>query len=156
MRHTHLMAPAYYHLRIDDKELKITDGEIVFSSANSSTYKITNANSAKREFMLVKGRKTTYEGYMTASIVETPDKSTKESIERAKDLLKKSQKESNPKEYAKTVTFIASNSSDEPLVTVSFLGYVKDIKRIAPEKEGFSTFIVTIVEFDSDSFKINQ
>ena len=156
MSHVHLMSPAYYHLRIDDKELKITDSEVVFSSTNSSTYKITNTDSARREFMLIKGRKVAYYGSMTVSIIETPDKATKDSIERAKELLKKSQKESDPKEYAKTVTFIASNSSDEPLVTVSFLGYVKDIKRIAPEKEGFSTYVVTIVELDSASFKINQ
>lgn len=155
MANTHLMTPAYTHLTIGGNEVKISKGDLSFSSTNSTNYTLTTADSGHREFLLTKGSSIENAGQMVVSIIETPDGSTKDSIDRVKKELTKSQSKGNPKDYAKTIVFVVSNSDHKSLVEVSFEGYVKDIQRIAPEKEGFVTYSVTIVEYNGDSFKVS-
>lgn len=155
MAQTHLMTPAYTHLTIDGHEIKISKGDLSFSSTNNTTYTLTTADSGHREFLMTKGSGMENVGQVVVSIIETPDGSTKDSISRVKKELAKSQNKGNPKDYTETIVFMVSNSDHKPMIEISFEGYVKDVQRIAPEKEGFVTYTVTIVEFNGDSFKIS-
>lgn len=155
MEQTHLMTPAYTHLTIGGHEVKISKGDLSFSSTNNTSYTLTTADSGHREFLLTKGSHIENAGQMVVSIIETPDGSTKSSIDRVNEELAKSRGKGNPKDYAKTVVFVVSNSHHKSLIEISFEGYVKEIQIIAPEKEGFVTHLVTIVEYNGDSFKVS-
>lgn len=153
--HNHLMTPAYMHLRIDGHEIKIAKGDLAFSATNDSVYKLTTAaHHGHRDFLLIKGSIIKHAGELVVTIVKTPDGANQGSIDRVHEELKKSQNKADPKDYVKTYLFMVCASDHRSLMEICFKGYVKNIQKIAPKKEGFVTHMVTIAEFDGDSFRV--
>jgi len=140
-------------MHISGKEIKITKADLHFSSTNNSHYEKT-LGEEKDEYFLNKGNKVQTSGEVVVSIVDAPDANTKESIEEVQKCLKKAQEKLNPKDYTDDFLLIAENSDHEHIIEVSFKGFVRGVKQIAPEHNGFVRYEVTVVMYDQDTFKI--
>ena len=155
MTHINLMSPAYMGMHIGSKEIKITKADMVFSSTNNSHYEKT-LGEEKDEYFLTKGSKAQISGEVVVSIVDAPDAKTKDSISAVHDCLKKAQEKLNPKDYTDDFLIIAENSDHEHMIEISFKGFIKDIKQIAPEGNGFVTYQVSVVMYDPETFKLHE
>lgn len=147
------MSPAHMGMHIGSKEIKITKADISFSATNNSHYEKT-LGEEKDEYFLNKGNKVQVSGEIVVSIVDAPDAKTKESITTVQDCLKKAQEKLNPSDYTDDFLIITENADHEHMVEISFKGFVRDVKQIAPEQHGFITYQVTVVMYDHETFKI--
>jgi hypothetical protein len=153
--HKHLANPAKIEMTIGGKEVKIIDGVFCFSSTNGTSYNPT-MHENKKEYLSSKGKRIETTGNVTVEIVETPDDKTKGSIRHVKKHLKKSQDEADPDKYTDDYVFLISNADNGRIASISFKGQVKDVQKIAPNKDGFPIYKVYIVIFDQDSFKVDK
>lgn len=153
-KHANLATPADIKLSIGGKEVKISHGAFCFSSTNGSNYNPT-MHEDKKDYIQCKGKRVQTSGDVVVEIIDTPDRESKDSIDTVKEELKKSQDKSNPDSYAKTYVFLVSNPEKKKIVELSFKGFVSEIHKVAPTKEGFITYRVTIVIFDQNTFKVD-
>lgn len=153
-KHVNLATPADVKMSIDGKEVRISHGVFCFSSTNGSNYHPT-MHEDKKDYIHSKGKRIETSGSVVVEIIDTPDLESKESIDTVKKELKKSQDKAHPDRYSRTYVFLFSNPERKKIVELSFKGYVSDIHKVAPTKEGFITYSVTVVIFDQNTFKID-
>lgn len=150
------LVPAFVIFNLDSKELNITNAELSLKFTNGAHYDEGIASSGSKGYMLCKGTTVLQEGDIKVTIPKTPDKKQDDTIQNLTDSLQNTQKNTDPANYAKNVAITAQNSGADQFLSVTFSGYVKEMKIQSPDLTEFTEYVAEFVVFDPQTITITN
>lgn len=141
---------------LEGSEVSITDFSLTLSFDNGCSYQEVMGQEGKKSYMLQKGSGVQTVGSATIGITKTPDGKYDDAISSVQDAEKDAQDNDNPESYTKSLTFSFGSAGDKNFMSVSFSGYVKEVKANVPEGNQFPQYNAEIVVTDPETVAIQS
>jgi hypothetical protein len=151
------LVPAYINVTYDGTELNIVDAKFSLKYNNQSKYEEAMTSIGKKGYMLRKGVSVLQEGEIYVVLTKTADGKQDDNISFLQKVAQDVSKSEKPDNYSKNIVIIAKNSAEEQFLSVTFNGYLKEIKTQPSDKGNFFTdYIAEFQIFDPLSIKISN
>jgi hypothetical protein len=150
----HSLVPSFLEFSYDGKPIEIVDASLSLDFDNKCEYEKHNINNGERGYTLRRGVGIVQVGEIKVDIIKTPDGKRDDSLKQLDDCLNKIATQADPKDYNKSITFVANNSDKEKFVAVSFEGYVSRGIPTAPDESDFPQFTYSFVPYDSQTVTV--
>ena len=151
------LVPAFISVTYDGTELNIVDAKFSLQYNNSTKYEENMTPAGKKGYLLRKGVSVEQEGDIYVVITKSSDGKNDQSITNLQDKLKQIATSEKPEDYSKPVVLTCKDPGEEQFLSVSFNGYIKELK-IYPSKDGngFTDYVAEFEIFDPLSIKIEN
>jgi hypothetical protein len=151
------LVPAFISVTYDGTELNIVDAKFSLQYNNSTNYEENMTSSGKKGYLLRKGVSIEQEGDIYVVLTKSSDGKNDESIKFLENRIKEIAKSEKPDDYSKPVVLTCKDPGEEQFLSVSFNGYIKELK-MYPSKNcnGFTDYVAEFEIFDPLSIKIEN
>jgi hypothetical protein len=151
------LVPAFISVTYDGTELNIVDAKFSLQYNNSTNYEENMTSAGKKGYLLRKGVSIEQEGDIYVVLTKSSDGKNDESIKFLENKLKDIAKSEKPEDYSKPVVLTCKDPGEEQFLSVSFNGYLKELK-MYPSKNGngFTDYVAEFEIFDPLSIKIEN
>jgi len=151
------LVPAFISVTYDGTELNIVDAKFSLQYNNSTNYEENMTSSGKKGYLLRKGVSIEQEGDIYVVLTKSSDGKNDESIKFLENRIKEIAKSEKPNDYSKPVVLTCKDPGEEQFLSVSFNGYIKELK-MYPSKNGngFTDYVAEFEIFDPLSIKIEN
>ena len=149
------LVPAYISVTYDKTELNIVDAKLSLQYKNNTQYEENMTPAGKKGYLLRKGVSVEQEGDIYVVITKTSDGKNDKTIEYLEKKMTDISKSENPKDYSKAVVITCKDPGEVQFLSVSFSGYIKELKMV-PSKNGngFTDYVAEFTVYDPLSIKI--
>jgi len=151
------LVPAFISVTYDGTELNIVDAKFSLQYNNSTNYEENMTSAGKKGYLLRKGVSIEQEGDIYVVLTKSSDGKNDESIKFLENRIKEIAKSEKPDDYSKPVVLTCKDPGEEQFLSVSFNGYIKELK-MYPSKNGngFTDYVAEFEIFDPLSIKIEN
>lgn len=129
-----VLTPTYINFSFGNKNINIVDAQLSLNYDNESYYKEYMTGAGKKGYMLVKGNTVMQEGDISVTITKTGDKQQDESITYLQQEIVEADKSEDPEKYVKDIVITIQDSEMRQFLTISFRGFIINLKMENPKK----------------------
>ena len=149
------LVPAYISVTYDKTELNIVDAKLSLQYKNNTQYEENMTPAGKKGYLLRKGVSVEQEGDIYVVITKTSDGKNDQTITFLENKMTDISKSEKPDDYSKAIVITCKDPGEEQFLSVSFNGYLKELKMI-PSKNGngFTDYVAEFTVYDPLSIKI--
>ena len=151
------LVPAFITVTYDGTELNIVDAKFSLQYNNCTNYEENMTPAGKKGYLLRKGVSIEQEGDIYVVLTKSSERKNDESIKFLENRIKEIAKSEKPNDYSKPVVLTCKDPGEEQFLSVSFNGYIKELK-MYPSKNGngFTDYVAEFEIFDPLSIKIEN
>jgi hypothetical protein len=143
------LVPSFITITYDGTELNIVDAKLSLNYDNATKYEESMTATGKKGYLLRKGTSVNQEGDVFVTITKTGDGKQDATISFLETKLQDIAKTENPDDYSKAIVINVQDPGGEQFLSISFSGYVKELK-LQPSVKGnfFTDYIAEFEIFD--------